>query len=455
MPFIRSISGLRATLADGLKNDIISNYAAAFSNISGEGAIIVGNDGRPSGKWMEKVIVGSLLATGREVITLGMVPTPLVQFYTEKHKAAGGIAITASHNPSQWNGMKFINSEGVFLNAIENKLLWDRVDTNSIYLSKNEIFPTERIIKNPSKDFINSLLSLDFFKKTDILNKIKAKEFKVVVDAVNASGSFIVPTLLKELGCEVVELYCKGDGIFPHTPEPITENLTELAAAVKRYKANIGIAVDPDADRLVMIDETGTAIGEEKTLALSALAVLQNAQYFKGERDLSLVVNHSTSKMTSDIAKKYGATCFSAPVGEINVVGKMKSTNAIFGGEGSGGVILPACHYGRNSLVGIVLTLTLLAQNDATMSEVCTVLPRYEMIKLKQEFTGSLDSIIEKVLAKFPDGELIKEDGLKVNFENAWFQIRTSNTEPIVRVIAEASTKYDAIGLANSVMELV
>ncbi len=456
MPFIRSISGLRATLQDGLIPETVTKYASSFSNISPEGTIIIGRDGRTSGKWLEKLIVGAINATGRDVTILGMVPTPLVQYYTEVHHAAGGIAITASHNPKEWNGMKFINSSGVFLDATENALLWDRVDTNNIYLSDNEIFPENRELKSPSREFIRALLGLDLFTKTDLLDKIKERQFKVVVDAVNASGSFIVPELLKELNCQVIELYCKGNGIFPHTPEPITDNLTDLANAVKHHGADLGIAVDPDADRLVLINNLGKAIGEEKTLAISALSVFSNLEYFTNDtKNVSVVVNHSTSKMTYDIAKKYNAQCLSAPVGEINVVKKMKESGAIFGGEGSGGVILPAMHYGRDSLVGIVLTLSLLAQNDVSLEELATILPKYEMIKLKKAFTGKLDSVINTIIQKYPNAELIKEDGIKLNFNNSWVQLRTSNTEPIIRVIAEASTQYDALGLANEVMELV
>lgn len=455
MPFIRSISGLRATLSDGLIPSTLSNYAAGFSSILGDGPIIVGNDGRPSGKWIEQIVISTLQACGREVISIGMVPTPTVQLMTEHSNAAGGIAVTASHNPGQWNGLKFLNSSGVFLDADENANLWDCVDNQKFKFSSDNNFPEVVYDNEAIKKHIVRILELPIFTKTEALSNIKKRRFKVVVDAVNASGSFAVVDLLKKFDCEIIKLYCGGTGIFPHTPEPIAENLTDLCSVTFSQEADLGIAVDPDADRLVLIGKDGNPIGEEKTVALATLTVMKFSHFFTESANKSVVVNLSTSKMSEDIATKFNAQTFSSSVGEINVVKKMKEVGAIIGGEGSGGVILPACHYGRDSLVGIALILTLLAENGTDLILESNNLPQYEMIKMKKEFTGEITNIIQKFVLEFADGSPIHQDGLKINFVDSWIQIRASNTEPIIRVIAEAKTKEAAENLANRALKLI
>jgi phosphomannomutase len=297
-------------------------------------------------------------------------------------------------------------------------------------------------------------LNLPVFQTSDSLEIIHSKKYKVVVDAVNASGSEAIPRLLEKFGCEVIRLYCENNGEFPHTPEPIPANLTDLAKAVKEHQASFGIAVDPDADRLVLIDETGTPIGEEKTIVLATEAILDSFENFENHYDKKVVVNLSTTRMVEDIALKFGATVERSAVGEINVVNKMKSVNAVIGGEGSGGVILPASHYGRDSLVGTALILHLLAKRDVTLSELSSGLPAYVMLKTKQPFEGSLDIILKSVLTAFPAGMADLTDGIRIDFTNSWVQLRTSNTEPIIRIISEALTQEKAEELISRVQSL-
>lgn len=267
MPLIRSISGLRATIGDSLLPNIIIDYVTAFAKVMPEGEIVLGRDGRPSGAWIEKIVAGTLAAAGRKVRMIGVVPTPTVQLEVEKSDAAGGIAITASHNPDQWNGLKFLNREGVFLDADENKVLWDALENKEFQYSDNVAENLIEIDEDANNRHIQTILDNDLFKDKELIEAIRAKSFRVVVDAVNASGSVIVPLLLNNLFCEVIELHTDGSGVFPHTPEPLPENLTSLAESVKEEEAELGIAVDPDADRLVLIDENGQAIGEEKTIS--------------------------------------------------------------------------------------------------------------------------------------------------------------------------------------------
>lgn len=456
MPVIRSISGLRATLGDGLTPELISNYSSSFANYLPAGKIIIGRDGRPSGKWIENIVLGTLMACGREVTSLGVVPTPTVQLFVEKSEAVGGIIITASHNPSQWNGLKFLNSDGVFLDESENKNLWKIYDSKDFSFNKDFQFSDIEINNTAINSHINSILNLSVFRNSDVLNKLKERKLKIVVDAVNSSGSVAITSLLATLGCEVIPLYCDGTGIFPHIPEPLPENLIDLANSVIENKADLGIAVDPDADRLVLIDESGKPIGEEKTITLATQCVLENLDYFDLKYNKpKVVVNLSTTRMVDYITEKLGGSVIRSAVGEINVVKKMKEVGAIIGGEGSGGVIFPESHYGRDSLVGTALILSLLALKNQSLSNLSDQLPKYKMLKFKKEFQGSLEQIIEKIINEFPDAEIIREDGIKINLNDGWVQLRASNTEPIVRVISEAIDEDIAKNLANQVLSLI
>lgn len=436
MPFIRSISGLRATLDGNFSPETASKYAAAFSNYLPEGTVVVGRDGRPSGAWIEKAVCAALQACGRKVVVLGVVPTPTVQIAVERHQAAGGIAITASHNPDEWNGLKFLNSQGIFLSEKENIDFWHIVDSGVFEYSQSY---QDLVNDNDIIDFhINSILSSSVFAN-GMIEKIKALKVYAAVDAVNASGSVAVPSILEKLGCKVFKLYCNGSGIFPHLPEPLPQNLIELSKKTAEIHADLGIAVDPDADRLVLIDETGTPIGEEKTVALAIWSVLM-----RSPKGASACVNLSTTRMTDDVAEWFGGKVFRSPVGEINVVGKMKECGAVIGGEGSGGVIYPESHYGRDCLVGTALILALMAETGKKLSELAAEIPHYSMIKTKFPFIGNFNDYSDKLSVEFEGAEICKDDGIKASFANSWIHARASNTEPIARIIAEAPSEEEA-----------
>ncbi len=469
MPFVRSISGLRATVDDSLPPDLITQYILAFSKILPNGAIVVGRDGRPSGRWIGEIVIDAIAASGRQAIIQDIVPTPTVQLAVEHSAAAGGIVITASHNPAEWNGLKFIGTDGVFLDASQNEELWKWADGKDLSLDINSSSVistiTSTIITSTIESEITSTVHIDAIDEhinkifdisiiTDsLLETIGERKYKVVVDAVNAAGSAAIPRLLKRFGCEVIELYCDSTGIFPHTPEPLPANLAELAAKVKQEAADIGIAVDPDADRLVLIDENGKAIGEEKTIALAVQSIFELTK--NTGKELIAAVNYSTSRMVDDVAEKYGGRVCRSAVGEINVVKQMKQCGAIIGGEGSGGVILPECHYGRDSLVGTALILALMAQSGKSLSALSGELKNYSMHKYKKDYTGNINDIIKKVGSLFPDAELIFDDGIKVIVKESWVQLRASNTEPIVRVIAEAPSVAEAERLADRILGIL
>jgi phosphomannomutase len=452
MAFIRSISGLRAT-EDSLTPDIITKYMLSFENILPEGNFVLGRDGRPSGKFIEEIILKALSRSGRKIYQLGIVPTPTVQLFVELLGASGGIAITASHNPSEWNGLKFINCQGLFLDSQENNLLWEIVD-NEKFIEKTRGKVDIKVINFAFDGHIDIVLYLPIFTKSKHPLSIFDKHYKVVVDAVNASGSVAIPRLLDKLGCNVIPLFCDGSGNFPHFPEPLPINLIELAQAVKKHKADLGIAVDPDSDRLVLIDENGEAIGEEKTIVLAIESVLQSFHLFDYKEPV-VVVNQSTTRLVEDICAKYSAKVLRSPVGEINVVKKMISSSAVIGGEGSGGVILPDCHYGRDSLVGTALVLNLMATNDKSLSEIVSTYPKYEMIKTKFPFSGNLKDYEASIRAAFQNEEFNDEDGLKIIREKSWVQVRQSNTEPIIRIIAEAPTNHEADELIMRIEKVI
>jgi phosphomannomutase len=453
MPFIRSISGLRATL-DSLSQEIISTYIKSFEEYLPEGPIVIGKDGRQSGDYIEETLLKALSKSGRKIFILGIVPTPTVQLFVEILGAAGGIAITASHNPSDWNGLKFINSKGQFLDLKENKSFWEIVDNENYRKSEKEPSNIERI-NFAIEAHIDSIIHLPLFAQSKHLQSIIINHYKVVVDAVNASGSKAIPLLLEKLGCTVIPLYCDGSGLFPHVPEPLPVNLGELAAAVKVHKADIGIAVDPDADRLVLIDENGNPIGEEKTIVLATDAIFQSFHLFENFKEPSVVVNHSTTRLVEDIAAKYYAKVFRSAVGEINVVKKMINVSAVIGGEGSGGIILPDCHYGRDSLVGTALILDLMATENKRLSEIISSYPKYEMIKTKFDFDGNLNDYKDSIKAAFLSGGFNDEDGLKIIKTQSWVQVRQSNTEPIIRIIAESPTNAESMDMIKTIEKLV
>ena len=448
MPLIRSISGLRGTLGDSLTPETVVRYISAFAEYSGYAPVVVGHDGRPSGAWIQQVVLGTLAACGVEARALGMAPTPTVQMATETTDAAGGISITASHNPIEWNGLKFLNADGVFLGPEECHAFFQIVDREERNYGNHEwignIVQADKLVQ----EHVQSVLALPFLDK----EALKRRKFRIVVDAVHASGSFLVPELLETLGCEVIRLFCDGSGQFPHTPEPIPQNLTQLCEAVREHNADFGIAVDPDADRLVLIDENGNPIGEEYTITQAADFMLAWNRIHGNQEQQTVAVNLSTTRAVDDVAARHGAQVTRTAVGEINVVNAMKKSRAIIGGEGSGGVILPTLHYGRDSLAGIAITLANMLRHGGMLSELRADLPQYHIVKKKTSLPQDVSPghILEKIGSDVSEkAQLNTVDGVRIDFERSWVHLRASNTEPIMRIIAEAPTEEEAQNLAE------
>lgn len=455
MPLIRSISGLRGTVGDSLTPEVVARYAAAFAEYSGGGPIIVGRDGRIGGAWIEDVVIGTLRACGTDVRSIGVAPTPTVQLAAEKTEAVGGISITASHNPAEWNGLKFLSHEGIFLDGAECGRLFAIVDGGVRQFAGWHGMG----LREDAEGYLHRHIGLAMELPFADLDALRLRRFKVVVDAVNASGSAIVPSLLEHCGCDVVPLFCDGSGRFPHTPEPVPENLGALCDAVIAERADMGMAVDPDADRLVLIDERGMPIGEEYTITQAVDFILRWERARNVGRELSAVVNLSTTRAVDDVAARHGATVLRTPVGEINVARRMKGEpGAVIGGEGSGGVILPALHYGRDSLAGIMIALQNLLEHGGTLSSLRADLPSYEIAKRKAALPAGIAAadLLQRIREE-QDGEarLTTDDGLKLDFKKSWVHLRASNTEPIIRVIAEASTRDAAETLADEYLERI
>jgi len=436
---IASVSGVRGILGDNLTPINIIKFTSAFIKYcrknSKSDKIIVGNDGRLHGRLIADIVLSTVSMSGYKAVDIGVVPTPTVQIATEDLKAAGGIAITASHNPQIWNGLKFLNPDGTFLDGNQIKKVIEFGKSGKFeYAGVNDIKP---IVSDYSwiQKHIDKVLKL----KSVNVSKIKKRKFKVVVDAVNSSGSYIVPVLLQKLGCKVIELFCDGSGIFPHMPEPLPHNLTQLCDAVKKHKADIGISVDPDSDRLVIITEKGEPFIEENTITTVVRNILKNTK----SKVKNVTVNLSTTRAVEDVAKEFCGKVFRSPVGEINVVKEMKKNKSIAGGEGSGGVIIPELHYGRDAIVGIAIVLQEFADFKGKVSEYKNSLPLYHISKEKFEIKGNADKALQKVIEHYrkQDCKITTTDGVKLDFPDYWVHMRKSNTEPIIRVIVEAKLK--------------
>lgn len=444
-----SVSGIRGIVGDTLKPFEIIKFACAFAEFCGHGKIMLGRDTRKHSFFISQLVSGTLLAMGCDVVDVGVCPTPTLQLAVEHSDALGGIMVTASHNPREWNGLKFISSEGTFLTPEQHRKFIEIAEDINFRFSKWDL------VGNYVEGFsfvdkhIEKILGIDFID----LEKIRNRKFKVVVDCINGAGSEIIPKLLEEFGCEVVKLNCDGSGIFLHEPEPLPENLTELCEVVKQAKADLGIAVDPDADRLVLVTEKGEPFGEEYTIVQAVKIVLEKRAKVM---DKSVVVNLSTTKAVDEIAKIYNAKVYRSPVGEINVVSKMKEVGAMIGGEGSGGVIFPEVHYGRDSLVGIAFILQNLVDFGGTLSDFKRSLPKFEVYKTKIEVKGLDLGEIYKVIPEIYQGaELNTEDGIRIDFDDKWIHIRKSNTEPVLRIIAEAVNKAEAERLVKNLLTKV
>ncbi len=444
---IVSISGLRGIVGDSLTPETVIKYANAFAKFTDRGKIVVGRDGRYHGEMLAEMLIGTLAANGCDVVDIGICPTPTVQLAAEHSDAAGGVAVTASHNPMEWNGLKFINETGVFLDAAENKELWKYAEMNPKYAAFNS---TGKIEHNDYflHDHVRRVLAI---KSIDV-EAIRKRHFKVVVDCVNAGGATVVPSLLNELGCSLVKMNCEPTGEFPRKPEPIPENLGAVMDRVRLEKADLGIVVDPDVDRLVLITEKGEPFSEEYTVAQAVKFIFSKTP--KEKRVAA--VNLSTTRAVDVIAQELDGKVYRSAVGEINVVKKMKSVDAVVGGEGSGGVILPEVHYGRDALVGIGITLQHLLEFGGTLSQLKDSLPKFEIVKMRIDIgKGNPDKVIESVRKSYSKFKINTEDGLKIDAPDYWIHLRKSNTEPIIRVISEAASREEAGERASEVMKVV
>ena len=452
MTLIKSISGIRGTIGgvvgDNLTPLDIVKFASAYGiwirSHSDNNKIVIGRDARISGSMVQNLVMNTLVGLGFDVVDIGLSTTPTVEIAVPLENASGGIIITASHNPKQWNALKLLNSKGEFLNSDDGiEILKLAESTNLIY---NDVDSLGKIaeVKNYIDIHIDQVLSLNIID----VNKIKSSNFKIVVDAVNSTGGIAVPKLLNKLGVEVIELYCDPNGHFPHNPEPLKENLTDLSSLVVEHNADLGIVVDPDVDRLAFVCEDGSIFGEEYTLVACADFVL-------GKTPGSTVSNLSSTRALRDVSQKHGCSHQSSAVGEVNVVEMMKKNNAVIGGEGNGGVIYPESHYGRDSIVGIAMFLNLLAERNLTAHELKNEYPSYFMSKQKLQLNNDLnfEAIQGFLMNKYSSEKIDTVDGLKIDFEDSWVQLRKSNTEPIIRIYSEAKSQESADALANSVIK--
>ncbi|WP_118193096.1 phosphoglucosamine mutase [Albibacterium indicum] len=452
MTLIKSISGIRGTIGgrpnEGLSPLDIVKFTAAFGRLifqnSGNKKIVVGRDARISGEMVRNLVVGTLQSVGMDVIDLGLSTTPTVEIAVPKEKAGGGIILTASHNPAQWNALKLLNEKGEFIDDEQGKKVLDIAETLDFDFA--EVYDLGKVTADDSylQKHIDEVLSLELVD----VEAIRAANFKVAVDAVNSTGGIFVPALLKALGVETIyEIYCEPNGDFPHNPEPLAENLTALSSLVVEKRADLGIAVDPDVDRLCFVMENGEMFGEEYTLVAVSDFILEH-------KPGNTVSNLSSTRALRDVTLKHGGKYFAAAVGEVNVVTKMKEVNAVIGGEGNGGVIYPETHYGRDALAGIALFLTHLAKKNLKISELRATYPAYFMSKNKIELTEGMDidRILTEVQGVYQNENFSTIDGLKIDFENEWVHLRKSNTEPIIRVYSEAPTLSQAEAIAEKVM---
>jgi phosphomannomutase len=453
MPLIKSISGIRGTIGDRegedlTKKDIIL-YTMSFGlwlkseNRVKSNKIVVGRDARVSGLMVQGLVLDTLTKMGFDVVCLGLSTTPTVEIAVPIEKADAGIIITASHNPREWNALKLLNNKGEFINAEDGKNLMSIADSNPSF---DENINLGSVTFNDSyiDTHIDLILKLPFIDS----ESIKRRKFKVVVDAVNSTGGIAIPKLLERLGVETVKLYCDPTGEFPHNPEPLKENLSDLSKLVVSQAADLGIVVDPDVDRLAFVSEDGEVFGEEYTLVACA-------DYYLKHNPGNTVSNLSSSRALKDVSDLNGCNHFFSAVGEVNVVELMKKKNAVIGGEGNGGIILPDLHYGRDALVGIALFLSHLSNLNISSSQLRSKYPSYFMSKDKimLDKTVNVDKIINEISKKYSDQEINNEDGLKIDFENSWVQLRKSNTEPIIRVYSEAKSQEEANMLSSKFID--
>ena len=438
-----SISGVRGVIGDSLTPALLTRFAQAFGTHTGAGTIVIGRDPRTSGEMVKHAVIAGVLSSGSRVVDIGMCPVPTVQLQVRQRHAHGGIAITASHNPAEWNALKFIGPAGLFLDAGQARELLDIYHQGEYTkVSGSEIRNVEEV-EGATDAHIKAILdALGPLPKTD-------KPLRVVLDSCNGAGSLVGPKLLEALGAIVIPINVTPDGSFPRPAEPVPENLGALCEAVREHSADIGFAQDMDADRLAIVSEKGEPIGEDYTLALASLYVLQR------ERG-PVVANLSTTSALDDIAQQFGCPVFRTKIGEVNVTDGMRQQNAVIGGEGNGGVIYPRINFGRDSLVGMALVVHLLAESGKSVTQLLKTFPHYSIVKEKMECSSQRIPGVLRMLrqeyAKFP---IDTRDGVKVMFRDGWFLVRGSNTEPIIRIVAEARSEAEARKMVSDVYEQV
>ncbi|TYA57345.1 phosphoglucosamine mutase [Formosa maritima] len=453
MTLIKSISGIRGTIGGQVGNNLTPIDAVKFASAYGfwlkqqrnkeHYRVVVGRDARISGEMIQNLVMNTLVGLGIHVIDLGLSTTPTVEIAVPMEHADGGIILTASHNPKQWNALKLLNEKGEFLSGAEGAKILEIAESDTMTFS--DVDSLGKITKNQA--YID--MHIDEVLKLPLVNKkaIEAANFKVVVDGVNSTGGIAIPLLLERLGVYPVKLYCEPNGHFPHNPEPLKEHLTDLSEAVVKERADLGIVVDPDVDRLAFMDEKGEMFGEEYTLVACA-------DYVLSKTPGNTVSNMSSTRALRDVTEKHGGTYEASAVGEVNVVELMKKNKAIIGGEGNGGIIYPESHYGRDALVGVALFLSLLAEKKMSVSELRASYPSYFMSKKKIELTPEInvDAILKQMESRYNNEKLTTIDGVKIDFVNSWVHLRKSNTEPIIRVYTEAPTQEEADSLADRII---
>jgi phosphomannomutase len=441
-----SASGIRGVVYRGLSPDLAGRLAAALATRLGKGRYVVGRDTRPSGEILSLAVSAGITATGSDVIDIGICPTPTIQLAVEKHQANGGLAITASHNPAQWNALKLISASGTFLSAHQVDQVVAAAREGSIAYSTHNRAGRIQADHTACEYHLAGVLGLDYVD----VDRISQRGFKVALDCTNGAGSVIAPELLRRLGCQVMELDCRLSGVFRRNPEPVEQNLLELAGLVREKRADLGFALDPDADRLAVVNELGEPVGEEYTLVICADLVLSKT---KGP----LVTNLSTTMVLEEVARRHGVKLHRTPIGEINVVVGMKAVGSVIGGEGNGGVILPGLHYGRDAMVAMGLVLEALVESGQTVSGMMNKFPKYAILKEKVETDLEVDfaDLRTRMENEFPDGGFNYEDGIRVELGGSWLHLRKSGTEPVIRLISEAPDMARAQKLVAKALRLL
>lgn len=456
MTLIKSISGIRGTIGGNTGDNLTPLDAVKFASAYGTFIkkrnpnkdtikVVIGRDARISGKMISSLVANTLVGLGIDVIDLGLSTTPTVEVAVPLENADGGIILTASHNPKQWNALKLLNEKGEFLNGVDGEEILKIAESDDYDFSEVDDLGNYRKLPGYMDKHIEEVLKLELVD----VEAIKSANFKVVVDAVNSTGGIAIPALLKRLNVECIELYCEPNGHFPHNPEPLKEHLRDISELVVKENADFGIVVDPDVDRLALVCEDGSMFGEEYTLVACADYVLGR---LGGGNTVS---NLSSSRALRDVTQKHGGSYYASAVGEVNVVIKMKETNTVIGGEGNGGIIYPDSHYGRDSLVGVALFLSHLAQQGLSCKELRASYPSYFMSKNKIQLTPQIDvdAILEAMASKYESEEVNTIDGVKIDFEREWVHLRKSNTEPIIRIYTESDSQKNADELAERVIE--